>query len=238
VLLAVLALVAAAQAAPVFPVAVRYPTEDSVVWGRDLAAIRALGFTAIVVPDDRVERIRGAAAEAELQVIARRDEDKPPMVLLDGSGPPSSLRYRGWTAIRHGARAIAFALAIDGPTPTARGPASGMAPHLRAAGDFASSVAGSSALFLTIKPIEGANAAQVDARLFQSRQALVLIAMNHRDVPQEATNTLPPATPLAERVNLETGEVAYFDRVADGVAHRHRFAARDALVLVIRRDIQ
>ena len=225
-----------AQAAPVFPVAVRYAAEEGASWNQDLVAIRGLGFTAVVVPDDRVERIRAAAAEAELQIIARRDEDKPPMVLLDGSGPPSALRYRGWTAIRHGARAIAFA--VDAPTPTARGPAGTSAPHLRAAGEFASSVAGSAALFLSIKPIDGARADLVDARLFQSRQALVLIAMNHRDAPQEATITLPPATPLAEWVNLETGEVAYFDRVADAVAHRHWFAARDALVLVIRRDIQ
>jgi hypothetical protein len=232
----VLAFVLAAQVAPVFPVAVRYAAEEGAPLNQDLVAIRAIGFTAVVVPDDRVERIGAAAAQAELQVIARRDEDKPPMVLLDGSGPPSALRYRGWTAIRHGARAIAFA--VDVPTPTARGPAGEVAPHLRAAGEFASSVAGSSALFLTIKPIEGARADLVDVRLFQSRQALVLIAMNHRDAPQEATITLPPATPLAEWVNLETGEVAYFDRVADGVAHRHRFAARDALVLVIRRDIQ
>ena len=53
--------------------------------------------------------------------------------------------------------------------------------------------------------------------------------MNHGDQPHDATITLPQGSPLAEWVNLETGEVAYFDRVADGVARRHRFAARDAL---------
>jgi hypothetical protein len=113
-----------------------------------------------------------------------------------------------------------------------------IAPHLRVAGDFGSSVAGSSALFLTIKPIEGARSPQVDVRLFQSRQALVLIALNHRDEAVDATIVLPSGMPLAEWVDLETGEIAYFDRVSDGVAHRHRFAARDALVLVIRKDIQ
>lgn len=226
-------LVLAAQAPPVFPIAVRYAAEDSTQWGRDLVALRGLGFTAVVVPDDRIEPIRAAAAEAEMQVIAKRDEEKPPMVLLDASGVPSALRYRGWTAIRHGARAIAFAMEARLPGATA-----GMAPQLRSAGDFAGSVAGSSALFLTIKPIEGARSPHVDARLFQSRQALVLIALNHQDSPVDASIVLPASVPLAEWVDLETGEVAYFDRVADGVAHRHRFAARDARVLVIRKDIQ
>jgi hypothetical protein len=78
----------------------------------------------------------------------------------------------------------------------------------------------------------------VDVRLFQSRQALVLIALNHRDEAVDATIVLPSGMPLAEWVDLETGEIAYFDRVPDGVAHRHRFAGRDALVLVIRKDIQ
>jgi hypothetical protein len=242
VLLSVLALVVAAQAAPVFTVAVRYAAEDRGSWARDLAAIRALGFTAVVVPDDRVEPIRSMATEAELQVIAKRDEDRPPTIVLDGSGPPFALRYRGWTAIRYGARAIVFALDATRQAPT---PVEGRAttsleplPSVRAAGAFASTVAGSASLFLTMKPIDGAQSAVVDARLFRSGQALVLIALNHHDAPREGIITLPPSMPLAEWVNLETGEVASFDREPDGVAHRHQFAARDALVLVIRRDIQ
>jgi hypothetical protein len=232
----ILALLAVVEAAPVFPIAVRYAEEDSTQWGRDLVALRALGFSAVIVPDDRVEPIKAAAAEAELQVIAKRDEETPPMVLLDASGAPSALRYRGWTAIRHGARAIAFAM--NARLPRAAGSIGVVPQELRAAGAFAGSVTGSSALFLTIKPIEGARSAQVDARLFQSRQALVLIALNHKDSPVEASIVLPASMPLAEWVDLETGEVAYFDRVADGIAHRHLFAARDARVLVIRKDIQ
>jgi hypothetical protein len=231
-----LLLVLTTQTAPVFPVAVRYSAEDGAQWERDLIAIRALGFTAVVVPDDRVEPIRSAATAAELQIISKRVVDKPPVVLLDASGAPAALRYRGWTAIRHGARAIVFAVeARFAGSPETAGL---IPPHLRVAGEFASSVAGSSALFLTIKPIDGARSPQADVRLFQSRQALVLIALNHRDEAVDATIVLPSGMPLAEWVDLETGEIAYFDRVPDGVAHRHQFAARDALVLVIRKDIQ
>jgi hypothetical protein len=236
VLRALLMLVLTAQTAPVFPVAVRYAAEDGAQWERDLISIHALGFTAVVVPDDRVGSIRAAANAAELQIIPKRDEEKPPMVLLDASGAPAALRYRGWTAIRHGARAIAFA--IDATPPGSPESTGLIAPHLRVAGDFASSIAGSSALFLTIKPIEGARSAEVDVRMFQSRQALVLIALNHRDEAVDATIVLPSGMPLAEWVDLETGEVAYFDRVPEGVAHQHRLFARDALVLVIRKDIQ
>jgi hypothetical protein len=82
-----------------------------------------------------------------------------------------------------------------------------IAPHLRVAGDFGSSVAGSSALFLTIKPIEGARSPQVDVRLFQSRQALVLIALNHRDEAVDATIVLPSGMPLAEWVTKTPGPI-------------------------------
>jgi beta-galactosidase len=86
--------------------------------------------------------------------------------------------------------------------------------------------------------VSGAPAGVVEARLLEARNAVVLIALNHDTAPHDASFTLPASYPTAEWVNLETGAVAYFDRVPAGVRLRHRFAARDALVLVIRRDIR
>jgi beta-galactosidase len=86
--------------------------------------------------------------------------------------------------------------------------------------------------------IGDAPAGLVEARLLEAGHALVLIALNHDTAPHEASITLPAGYPLAEWVNLETGGIAYFDRVPGGVRLRHRFAPRDALVLLIRRDIQ
>ena len=53
----------------VFVVAVRYGAADRPAWERDLPAIRSLGFTAIVVPDERVESIRAIASPLDLIVI-------------------------------------------------------------------------------------------------------------------------------------------------------------------------
>jgi hypothetical protein len=218
-----------AQATPVFVVAVRYGAADRLAWERDLPAIRSLGFTAIVVPDERVESIRTVASQQDLSVIPRRDESAPPLVAIEEDAAPGMLRYRGWAAVQKGARGVAF-----------RADAGSQARAAQAAGAFATVVTSNSLLFLAIKPIGGARAdvTPVEARLFKAGHALVLIALNHSDEPRDATITLPEGSPLAEWVNLETGEVAYFDRAPGGVARRHRFTPRDALVLVIRRDIQ
>jgi hypothetical protein len=218
-----------AQTTPVFVVAVRYGAADRPAWERDLPAIRSLGFTAIVVPDERVESIRGVASQQDLIVIPERNQAAPPVVLLDVATGPGSPRYVGWAAVQDGARVIAFA--VDG---------SARSRSLLEAGAFASVVSSNARLFLAIKPVEGARAdgSTVEARLFKAGHALVLIALNHSDEPRDATIALPEGSPLAEWVNLETGEVAYFDRAPGGVSRRHRFAPRDALVLVIRKDIQ
>jgi hypothetical protein len=218
-----------AQATPVFAAAARYDARDRPAWERDLPAIRSLGFTAIVVPDERVDSIRAVASQLDLIVIPRRDESAPPLVAIDGDGAPGMLRYRGWAAVQKGARGVVF-----------RVDAGSRSLAVQAAGAFATVVTSNSRLFLAIRPVDGARADKrtVEARLFQAGHALVLIALNHADQPLEATITLPEGTPLAEWVNLETGDVAYFDRAPGGVARRHRFAPRDALVLVIRKDIQ
>jgi hypothetical protein len=217
------------QATPVFVVAVRYGPADRPAWERDLPAIRTLGFTAIVVPDERVESIRAVASPLDLIVIPRRDESALPLVAINEDAAPQMLRYRGWAAVQKGARGVAF-----------RADAGSQSRAVQAAGAFATVVTSNSPLFLAVKPIEGARADEtsVEARLFKAGHALVLIALNHADEPRTTTITLPEGSPLAEWVNLETGEVAYFDRAPGGVARRHRFTPRDALVLVIRADIQ
>jgi hypothetical protein len=220
---------ALAQATPVFVAAVRYGAEDRPAWERDLPAIRALGFTAIVVPDERVDSIRAVASELDLIVIPRRNESAAPLVAIEDDAAPGMLRYRGWAAVQKGARGVAF-----------KADAASRSPAVQTAGAFATVVTSNSPLFLAIDPVDGARTDQsaVEARLFKAGHALVLIALNHADTPHEVAITLPEGSPLAEWVNLESGQVAYFDRAPDGVIRRHRFAPRDALVLVIRSDIQ
>jgi hypothetical protein len=217
------------QATPVFVAAVRYDAVDRPAWERDLPAIRSLGFSAIVVPDERVDSIRAVASQLDLIVIPRRDESAPPLVAIDDDAAPGMLRYRGWAAVQKGARGVAFGA-----------DASSRSRAVQTAGAFATVVTSNSPLFLAIKPVDGARADEptVEARLFQAGHALVLIALNHADQPREATIALPEGSPLAEWVNLESGQVAYFDRAPGSIIRRHRFAPRDALVLVIRKDIQ
>jgi hypothetical protein len=80
--------------------------------------------------------------------------------------------------------------------------------------------------------IDGA-AGQVEARLLESDDAQVLIALNHDSSPHDVTLSFGRDIPTAEWLNLETGNVFQFLAGAGGSALKHHFAPRDALVLVI-----
>jgi hypothetical protein len=73
----------------------------------------------------------------------------------------------------------------------------------------------------------------VEARMLESSDALLLIALNHDSVPQEVTFSFGRDVPTAEWLNMETGQVVQFVGRAAGSTYTHRFAPRDALVLVI-----
>jgi hypothetical protein len=86
-----------------------------------------------------------------------------------------------------------------------------------------------------VQPAIGVSGAQglVEARMLESSDAQVLIALNHDTAPREVTFAFGREVPTAEWLNIETGSVVQFVGGATGSTYTHRFAPRDALVLVI-----
>lgn len=75
----------------------------------------------------------------------------------------------------------------------------------------------------------------VEAGFLESRDALVLIALNHSNEPQRTTLVFPAGTKQQFWQNMETGEMVTFASDRAGITLTHTFAPRDALVLTIRK---
>jgi hypothetical protein len=69
----------------------------------------------------------------------------------------------------------------------------------------------------------------------ESRDAIVIIATNRASVPRKVTITFNPDIPEAIWQNMESGTSIDFVMGSKGPVFEHTFAARDALVLMIRK---
>jgi hypothetical protein len=78
----------------------------------------------------------------------------------------------------------------------------------------------------------------VETRFLESRNVLMLIGINHGDWSQKVTMRFAPDTQEAIWVNLETGAGVNFVAGPDGPTYNYWFRPRDALVLMIRKDIR
>lgn len=217
----------------IFPVGVWYAGPAV---RREFHVIRTLGFNAVWLPEPDPEVITQARA-AGLDVIGHLD--RVGELHAGPSATARDLRVWGWTAMLRGARAIAYCswrdLADEHGVPNARG---------RAAGEFAGVVSRNPALFVPLRPRAAATGeadvrvsgvpGQIEAGFLESRDALLLIAVNHASSPQEATLTFAPGTKQEFWQNMETGEMVSFAMPQGRAVLVHRFDARDALVLMIR----
>jgi beta-galactosidase GanA len=78
----------------------------------------------------------------------------------------------------------------------------------------------------------------VEARFLESSDALLLIAINHAETPQKVTLTFTHEIPEAIWQNMETGVSVHFLAGPDGPTYTHAFAARDVLVLMIKKALR
>jgi len=78
----------------------------------------------------------------------------------------------------------------------------------------------------------------LETRFLESSDVLMFIALNHADEPQRVTFTFSPDTQEAIWQNMETGTAVNFVAGPDGPRYSYSFAAKDALVLMIRKDIR
>jgi hypothetical protein len=213
---------------------------DGATSRRDLQRIRSAGFNSIWTArlDDAV---LATQVDTGLRLI-------PPAIghaeiHADPAATPADLRLWGWTALLRGARAIAYYAWRDlVESETA------LTPRGRAAAEFAGILSRNPALFAPLRPrattdpaamtadlrVSG-SAGEIEAGFLESRDALVLIAVNLAAAPQRLTFTFAPGTKQEFWQNMETGEMVSFAAVNGELTLAHSFAARDAVVLMIRK---
>ncbi len=85
--------------------------------------------------------------------------------------------------------------------------------------------------------IEGASGL-VETRFLESSDVLMLIGLNHADSPQRVKMTFTPDTQEAIWQNMETGSAVNFVAGPDGPTYTYSFQPRDALVLMIRKNVR
>lgn len=152
-----------------------------------------------------------------------------------GAMPLAEARFHLWSAIADGQRGISF---DDG--------ANGASAERLAVGEIAGVVTRNQALFGPLRPrgpsaqdavVEGGDGT-VAVRILESSDAMVIVALNPANKPQKVTLKFSPEIPEAIWQNIEEGVAVNFVMGKDGPFFAHQFAARDALVLTIRKKLR
>jgi hypothetical protein len=78
----------------------------------------------------------------------------------------------------------------------------------------------------------------VETRFLESPRVLMLIALNHSTRPERVTFTFKPDTQEAIWQNMESGAGVNFIAGQSGPSYSYWFRPRDALVLMIRKDVR
>lgn len=213
---------------------------EGAVSRRDLQRIRHAGFNSFWTArlDDAV-----LVSQADTGLRLMTPESGHAQLHVDPGATPADLRLWGWTALLRGARAVAYYawrdLAESDGALTARG---------RAAAEFAGILSRNPALFAPLRPRATTDPAamtadlrvsgspgEIEAGFLESPDALVLIALSHAGAPQRVTLTFAPGTKQEFWQNMETGEMVSFVPASGELTLTHAFAARDAIVLMIRK---
>ena len=140
-------------------------------------------------------------------------------------------RLAFWDAVAAGARVMYFS---SGERLTRR--------QILALGETAGIVTRNQPVFAALAPrahgvrgIEGPGGAAIDVRLLESAELMVIIALNRAAERRDAVISFERDIPEAIWQNLETGTSTSFVMGGGGPVLEHTFAARDALVLMIRK---
>jgi hypothetical protein len=78
----------------------------------------------------------------------------------------------------------------------------------------------------------------VEMRILESSNVLMVIGLNYAETSQKVTMTFAPDTQEAIWLNMETGTGVNFVAGPDGPTYAYWFRPRDALVLMIRKDVR
>jgi hypothetical protein len=78
----------------------------------------------------------------------------------------------------------------------------------------------------------------LEVRILESSNVLMLIGLNYAETSQKVTMTFAPEIPEAIWLNMETGTGVNFVAGPEGPTYNYWFRPRDALVLMIRKDVR
>ena len=246
-LIATCVVVAALAATPagqrideIVPVGVRHALDADAGRRRtDLEEFRRLRFNVVALSPESttdmelglIERLLGGAADARVHAagVATISEKE--------SGSAAQVRLAAWYYLSMGARGIIF----GDWTALSRNP-----DALTAAVEFADHITRNVALYAPLRPrlsraeapdvtVSG-NDPSITARLLESHDALLLVAINHDAAqPREVTLTFSEAMPEAIWQNMLTGAAVNFVAGPTGPVYTRTFPPRDVLVLMIRK---
>lgn len=181
------------------------------------------------------ETVRTRMRKAGATVLEGATENKTGIVVVGrGRNALAEARVAFWEAIAGGAESIRVS-----------GPDGRITPELLALGETAGVVTRNPALFDTLKPREGgvravsaSGAARPTVRLLESPQALMIIAFNRSAKPNTMRIVFTPDIPEAIWQDLEGGAAVHFVMERGGPVFEHTFAARDVVVLMIRKTLR
>jgi hypothetical protein len=222
-------------AAPELLVGVAYSAPASIpdaVVTSDLRDMRRAGYNILFVEDPASRDRLGEAAIAErIQIIDGIPPESVRIKVGSGVQAVSEARIAFWEAIATGTRNAVF-----------EAPGKRLTQELRALGETAGIITRNQALFMPMRPrtagvssIEGGGGAPVDVKLMESRDALVIVALNRATAPRKVTITFNPDIPEAIWQNMESGTSIDFVMSQKGPVFDHTFGPRDALVLMTRK---
>jgi len=219
------------------PVGVRYDLDPDPARRRtDLENMRRLRFT-VVVPGEPTQ----ALAPIERLIAGDRDSgitiaaSDIGLVPINERVDAESIAEAAWTRLATGARAVIFddwkALQNNDGA-------------LAEAAAFADTLARNPVLYAPLRRVDasGDRALTIDggrnnveAHWLESPDALLLIAVNHASEPRDVTITFAPAIPEAIWQNMLTGSAVNFVAGPAGPVYSRTFAAREVIVLMIRK---
>jgi hypothetical protein len=220
-------------AAPELLIGVAYSAPASVpdaVLVSDMRAMRRAGYNIVFVEEPASRDRLGPAAIAErIPVIDAIPGESARIKVGSGVQGVSEARLALWDAIATGRRSVVF-----------EAPGRRFTQELRALGESAGTITRNQALFMPMRPrasgvraIDGEGGAPVDVKLLESKDVLMIIALNRAAVSRKAAITFNPDIPEAIWQNMESGTSVDFVMGRNGPVLEHTFAARDALVLMI-----
>ena len=219
------------------PVGVRYDLDPDPARRRtDLGNMRRLRFT-VVVPGEPtqglapIDRLIAGARDSSITIPA----SDIGVVPINERTDAEAVREAAWTRLATGARAVIFddwkALQNNDGA-------------LAEAAAFAETLARNPVLYAPLRRVDstGDRAFTIDggentveAHWLESPDALLLIAVNHAVEPRDVTITFAPAIPEAIWQNMLAGSAVNFVAGPKGPVYTRTFAARDVLVLMIRK---